>query len=206
MIDVQGFFHGVILFVILLKVDNIGDFVENLGCKDSSELKVVSIFGNTGDGKSHTLNETFFGGNKVFQTSEEQSSCTAGAWAAFDKHQKSIVIDTEGLLGISTKAVERTRLLLKVLAVSDIIIYRTRAERLGDDIYKFIHDAAKSYSKHFKRELEEASKRCKVSLSQMGPTVVIFHETVHTKILGLNKGVPLFTALYHAFLCIKLLA
>jgi zinc finger FYVE domain-containing protein 1 len=34
--------------------------------------------GNTGEGKSHTLNQTFFGGEEVFATSSLQESCTSG--------------------------------------------------------------------------------------------------------------------------------
>jgi zinc finger FYVE domain-containing protein 1 len=46
-------------------------FCKKLQCNDENRLKVVSIFGNTGDGKSHTLNQ-FFNGEDVFQTSCEQ--------------------------------------------------------------------------------------------------------------------------------------
>lgn len=42
------------------------------------KLKVVSIFGNSGDGKSHTLNHVFFDGVETFKMSPEQSSCTVG--------------------------------------------------------------------------------------------------------------------------------
>lgn len=34
--------------------------MQRLGCPNDCKAKVVSIFGNTGDGKSHTLNHTFF--------------------------------------------------------------------------------------------------------------------------------------------------
>ena len=40
-------------------------FVKQLGCSPSDKVKVVSIFGNTGDGKSYTLNHTFFHGQEV---------------------------------------------------------------------------------------------------------------------------------------------
>jgi zinc finger FYVE domain-containing protein 1 len=33
---------------------------------------------------------------------------------------------------------KRVRLLLKVLAISDVIIYKTRAERLHNDLFNFI--------------------------------------------------------------------
>ena len=41
-------------------------------------VKVLSIFGNTGDGKSFTLNHTFFGGENVFLTSSSQAAGTFG--------------------------------------------------------------------------------------------------------------------------------
>jgi len=91
------------------------EFVRRLGCDVNTPVKVVSIFGNTGDGKSHTLNHTLFNGAEVFKTSHFQSSCTAGVWAAYDRERRALVLDTEGLLGVSTNENRRTRLLLKVL-------------------------------------------------------------------------------------------
>ena len=41
------------------------EFLQQLGCQRTAKVKVVSIFGNTGDGKSHTLNHTFFNGREV---------------------------------------------------------------------------------------------------------------------------------------------
>lgn len=81
---------------------------------------------------------------------------------------------------------QRTRLLLKVLAISDVVIYRTHADRLHDDLFKFLGDASDAYLKHFTRELKATTTRCglDVPLSTLGPAVIIFHETVHTKLLG----------------------
>ncbi|XP_019742667.1 zinc finger FYVE domain-containing protein 1-like [Hippocampus comes] len=161
-------------------------FVKKLNCGARQLLKVVSIFGNTGEGKSHTLNHTFFMGREVFKTSPTQESCTVGVWAAFDPFHNVVVIDTEGLLGNSSKQGQRTRLLLKVLAISDLIIYRTHADRLHDDLFKFLGDASEAYLKHFTKELKATTARCglDVPLSTLGPAVIIFHETVHTKLLG----------------------
>ena len=170
----------------VFQVINEEDFINKLGCEPASLLKVVSIFGNTGDGKSHTLNHTFFGGKEVFQTSATQMSCTAGVWAAYDPVHNAIMLDTEGLLGVTANQNQRTRLLLKVLAVSDVVIYRTQADRLHNDMFQFLGDASKAYLKHFSAELKAASKRCKmdIPLSNLGPAVVIFHETKHTEVLG----------------------
>lgn len=162
------------------------DFTNKLKCDKDTLVKVVSIFGNTGDGKSHTLNHTFFGGKEVFKTSAHQASCTVGVWASYDQENSAIVVDTEGLLGVTTNQNQRTRLLLKLLAVSDVVIYRTRAERLHNDMFFFLGDASKAYSKHFTEELRAVSKRNKMSLDivNMSPSVVIFHETQNTNILG----------------------
>ena len=74
----------------------------------------------------------------------------------------------------------------QVMAVSDIVIYRTRAERLHSDMYKFFGHASQAYLKHFAGELKNMSVRCglKGPLSVLGPTVVIFHETQHTILLS----------------------
>ena len=79
-----------------------------------SEVKVLSVFGNTGDGKSHTLNHILFGGETVFYTSKSPSSCTVGVWAAYDPSLSLLALDTEGLLGAATNQNQRMRLLLKV--------------------------------------------------------------------------------------------
>ena len=54
------------------------EFMNKLKCEPKTSAKVISIFGNTGDGKSHTLNHTFFNGADVFDTSPSQKSCTVG--------------------------------------------------------------------------------------------------------------------------------
>ncbi|RVE56155.1 hypothetical protein OJAV_G00233490 [Oryzias javanicus] len=165
------------------------DFVSRIGCRPDELLKVVSIFGNTGEGKSHTLNHTFFLGREVFKTLPTQDSCTIGVWAALDPLHRVVVIDTEGLLGAGANQGQQTRLLLKVLAISDVIIYRTHNDRLHDDLFRFLGDASDAYLKHFTKELKATSSRCglDVPLSTLGPAVIIFHETVHTKLLGSDK-------------------
>ncbi|XP_069806192.1 zinc finger FYVE domain-containing protein 1 [Dendropsophus ebraccatus] len=173
-----------------IQVEDEEDFLRKLDCSPDDLLKVVSIFGNTGDGKSHTLNHTFFYGREVFKTSPTQESCTVGVWAALDPVHKVVVIDTEGLLGATVNLSQRTRLLLKVLAISDLVIYRTHADRLHNDLFKFLGDASEAYLKHFTKELKATTARCglDVPLSTLGPGVIIFHETVHTKLLGSEKA------------------
>lgn len=74
------------------------------------------ISGNTGDGKSYTLNHCFFKGDDVFRTSSEQESCTIGVWAAYDPELQVVILDTEGLMGSAklNDVDHRNRLLVKV--------------------------------------------------------------------------------------------
>ncbi|XP_013870434.1 zinc finger FYVE domain-containing protein 1 isoform X2 [Austrofundulus limnaeus] len=169
-----------------LQVHDEEEFLNKLGCADVAGVKVLSIFGNTGDGKSHTLNHILFDGQSVFYTSKSPSSCTVGVWAAYNPSLSLLALDTEGLLGAAANQNQRMRLLLKVLAVSDIVVYRTRAERLHNDMFHFLSSASRAYLKHFSRELKALSSRCglDVPLSCLGPSVIVFQETTHTQLLG----------------------
>ncbi|XP_075043190.1 zinc finger FYVE domain-containing protein 1-like [Mixophyes fleayi] len=169
-----------------LQVKDAADFINKLGCCTQQPVKVLSIFGNTGDGKSHTLNQMFFEGLEVFSTSPSQDSCTVGVWAAYNPTLSLVLLDTEGLLGATDKHNQRLRLLLKVLAVSDLVIYRTRAERLHNDMFQFLGNASKAYLKFFTPELKALSSRCglEVTLSSLGPALIIFQETSRTDLLG----------------------
>ena len=124
-----------------LSINSPSELCARLGCDSSAVTKVVAILGKTGEGKSHTLNQTFFCGEEVFPTSAQQTSCTSGVWAAFEPSLQALVLDTEGMLGTSENENVRTRMLLKVatvdlsrsdiylfqvLAVSDVVIYRSR--------------------------------------------------------------------------------
>ncbi|XP_028320844.1 zinc finger FYVE domain-containing protein 1 isoform X3 [Gouania willdenowi] len=169
-----------------LQVRDESEFLDRLGCADVAGVKVLSIFGNTGDGKSHTLNHILFNGETMFYTSKSPSSCTVGVWAAFNPTLSLVALDTEGLLGAAANQNQRMRLLLKVLAVSDIVVYRTRAERLHNDMFHFLSSASGAYLKHFTPELRALSSRCglDVPLSCLGPAVIVFQETTHTQLLG----------------------
>lgn len=99
----------------ILQVSTFEEFILRLGITDSvTKVKVVSIFGNTGDGKSYTLNNAFFDKQEVFKTSSSQSSCTLGVWIAYDPKLQILCLDTEGLLSSSNLELHTTRLLLKV--------------------------------------------------------------------------------------------
>lgn len=185
--------HSSILLVDdkeVLQVSSAAELAGQLGCSSDTSVKVVSIFGNTGEGKSHTLNHTFYNGQRVFQTSPQQESCTIGVWAAHCPEHGLLTIDTEGLLGVAENQNQRTRLLLKVLAVSDIVIYRTRAERLTTDLFTFLGDASQAYVSHFAHELKALKERCKLDkpISALGPAVIVFHETMYTEPLAAGEG------------------
>lgn len=90
-------------------------FCKKLKCSQTAKTKVVTIFGNTGDGKSHTMNHAFFQGEEVFRTSVEQNSCTVGVYAAMQPKLGVLCLDTEGLLSTSSQSDRRMRMLLKVI-------------------------------------------------------------------------------------------
>ena len=100
-----------------LSITSPSELCSRLGCDSSAVTKVVSILGKTGEGKSHTLNQTFFCGEEVFPTSSQQTSCTSGVWASFEPSLQALVLDTEGMLGTSHNENVRTRLLLKVTRI-----------------------------------------------------------------------------------------
>lgn len=161
------------------------EFLRRLQAEQDLNVKTVSILGNTGDGKSYTLNQIFFNGQEVFHTSPTAESCTMGVWAALDDNHRTLVLDTEGRLGLTENDNQRNRLLLKILCISDVVIYRTRASKLPNDMFQFLSDASNAFLKYFRKELENVMKNCKADgpMSTMGPTLVIFHETQHTGVL-----------------------
>lgn len=168
-----------------LRVESSEIFTKRLGCGKDARVKVVSIFGNTGDGKSHTMNHVFFNGEEIFQTSAAQDSCTLGVWAAYQPALGILCLDTEGLLGTTTNENQRMRLLLKVLAISDIVIFRTRSERLHSDMFTFLGTASKAFCKHFATALQSIG--LPGSATSLGPSVFIFHETRNTTVISSSK-------------------
>jgi zinc finger FYVE domain-containing protein 1 len=114
-----------------------------------------------------------------------------GVWSALDENQRTLVLDSEGRLGLSQNDNIRNRLLLKILCISDIIIFRTKAPKLPNDMFQFLSDASNAFLKYFRKELENVMKNCKADgpMSTMGPTLIVFHETQHTEVL---RGLFLF--------------
>lgn len=135
--------------------------------------------------KSHTMNHIFFDGEEIFRTSAAQDSCTLGVWAAYQPTLGVLCLDTEGLLGATTNGDQRMRLLLKVLAISDIAIYRTRSERLHRDLFTFLGTASKAFHKHFSGALQ--SLGLPGPPQSLGPAVFVFHETLNTQTIKSSK-------------------
>ena len=65
-------------------------------------------------------------------------------------------------------------------------------------MFYFLGDASKAYVKHFKMELDKMGEQnyksedkvITISASNLGPTIVIFHETLHTDVLVKVSGGP----------------
>jgi hypothetical protein len=76
-------------------------FLQALGCiRDgkNARVKVLSVFGPTGEGKSHALNQLLFGGREVFKTSSSVGEpCTGGVYAAYEPNLGILALDTEGI-------------------------------------------------------------------------------------------------------------
>lgn len=86
------------------------------------------------------------------------------------------------LLGVTNCENKHTRLLLKVLAVSDIVVYGIYSERLNRDLFTFLGAASRAYSYHFKTALQAIGQQEGIanSLSTLGPSIIVLHETRHT--------------------------
>lgn len=86
------------------------------------------------------------------------------------------------IIGVTNCENERTRLLLKVLAVSDIVVYGIHSERLNRDLFMFLGTASRAYSCHFKAALQAIGQKegISTSLSKLGPSIIVLHETRHT--------------------------
>ena len=76
-------------------------------------------------------------------------------WAAYQPLMRAMVLDTEGIMGNGADPDEifRKRMLLKVLAVADVVVLCTKAERIPNDLLLFLGDASKTYNEHFSLEL-----------------------------------------------------
>jgi len=48
------------------------------------------------------------------------------------------------------------------MAVSDVVVYRTRAERLHNDMFTFLGDASEAYWKYFTPELKVCLAKTKL--------------------------------------------
>lgn len=87
------------------------------------------------------------------------------------------------IVGVTNSENDRMRLLLKVLAISDIVVYGIHSERLNRDMFTFFGTASCAYSHHLKAALQAIGQKegNSTSLSKLGPSVIVLHETRHTK-------------------------
>ena len=104
------------VFMDSVQISDEDSFLHCLQCDPDTAVKVISIFGKTGEGKSYTLNHTFFDGCDVFSSHQPSimAACTSGVWGAYDAVHNAIVLDTEGWLGVSQLEIHHMRHILKV--------------------------------------------------------------------------------------------
>ncbi|KAL6257459.1 hypothetical protein P5V15_011030 [Pogonomyrmex californicus] len=170
-----------------LQVSDVEKFLKKLNCtKNDTKVKVVSILGNICSGKSHAMNQVFFKGEEIFRPSNNYDWCTPGVWAAFDPDHNVICLDTEGLLDVINSENKYMKLLLKVLAVSDVIIYGIQSERLNRDLFILLGIASREYNRHFETALQEIGEE--ISVSMLGPSLIVLHETRYTTPLINNES------------------
>ena len=97
-------------------------------------------------------------------------------WAAFQPLVNAVFLDTEGFSGNSGNLNSRKRLLLKVMSLSDVVIYKTRSERLSDEVLQNLADASEAHYRFFANKIGGGGPL-------PGPSVVICHETQFSDVL-----------------------
>ena len=95
-----------------------------------------------------------------------------------------------GLLGASPNPNRQRRLLLKVFAIADVVVYRCMSDRLHNDLFEFLADASDAFVGHFQPHLKHLVQQHDLpwSTRQLGPSVIIFQETRHTVPLAEDAG------------------
>ncbi|KAJ8984566.1 hypothetical protein NQ317_006028 [Molorchus minor] len=171
-----------------LRIGSVESFLKLLNIPPNTKVKVISIFGNTGEGKSFSLNHLFFNGEEVFRTSSSQSSCTLGAWAKYDPKTKIICLDTEGLLVLYQYIQEREPTHPSLAQSTGRIRRDYIQDASSKTSQRHVHllgGPSKAYKDHFSSALKKAlgKSECETVLNGLGPGVIIFHETRHTDTL-----------------------
>uniref|UniRef100_A0A6A7FVX9 Zinc finger FYVE domain-containing protein 1 n=1 Tax=Hirondellea gigas TaxID=1518452 RepID=A0A6A7FVX9_9CRUS len=183
-----------------LRVEDPVYFVKRMGLDNSNidtPLKVLTVVGNIGEGKSHVLNQLFFDGREVFPTSNNSvrqcstEDITESIGAVSGTITKGVlVLDTEGKTSNSVQNVYTNRIIYKAMAVSDIILYRCRSERLQPDMYEFLSHFARMYHSIFKSDIQKLMPGSDNFYSN-SPSLVIFHDTRNTELFTTGeKGTP----------------
>lgn len=153
-------------------------FIDKLGCDRGDTFKLLSVLGSTRDWHSQALNHILFRDQEIIKTSISHSATTAGISCSLSKDHRVLALDAGGLQCSLASENHLTCHLLKVLAVSDIVIYCMKAEHQHKDLPGFLTNATKDYLKHFRQELQFASQQYGVSLSDLCPTFIVLHETL----------------------------
>ena len=68
--------------------------------------------------------------------------------------------------GADPDEILRKRMLLKVLAVADVVVLCTKAERIPNDLLLFLGDASKTYNEHFSLELRRVHQVNRLSAAR----------------------------------------
>ena len=74
-----------------------------------------------------------------------------GVWSALVENQRTFILDTEVRLGLLQNDNIRNRLLLKILCISDVIIFHTRASKLPNDMFQFLFHVSNAFLKYFRK-------------------------------------------------------
>eukprot|EP00388_Colpodella_angusta_P010876 GDKJ01028133.1.p1 GENE.GDKJ01028133.1~~GDKJ01028133.1.p1 ORF type:complete len:499 (-),score=74.44 GDKJ01028133.1:64-1560(-) len=169
------------------------DLCNLFGIQQDTPVKVISIFGNTGAGKSRLLNKIFFPDSRsdVFPETSRPQGGPPGVYAAVWKdpqnvHDTALVLDTEGIMGVLNTVENfslKSRLLLKILAISDVVIFRKWGERLTSDVFQFIDESSDVFRDFFREEIVQLSTTLDLPAQSFGASVIISHETVHSDLL-----------------------
>lgn len=109
--------------------------------------------------------QLLFRGHEIFKTSKYAEQGTRGVWAAYQPARRLLCLDTPPIHHKNSsfllmKVIQNFYLYyqytfiymylkkityMQILAISDLVIYRTRSERLSEDLFKFLGEASKTY-------------------------------------------------------------
>ncbi|THD19369.1 Zinc finger FYVE domain containing protein 1 [Fasciola hepatica] len=94
------------------------------------------------------------------------------------------------------------RLLLKVFAVADIVIYLTKAARLYSDMFSILADASDAFAHHFRPDLEALAQRTGLPwsaalLNDVSNILIPVTKVLRSRFNELRRNVDSFSSLYY---------